>query len=84
MPRRKDLEARGLYPIEMEEFLQNGDYAKFMTMWILKAPNGDLGTLVPEKHQIIENEDGTITVSPSIQFETGNRYHGYLKAGVWT
>jgi hypothetical protein len=80
--RRKDLDE--LLPIDMEPLLNPGDYAKFKTLWVMRAPNGDLGTLRSSNHQIVEHEDGTITVSPSIQFETGNRYHGYLKAGIWS
>lgn len=41
-------------------------------------------------HQVIEHEDGTITVSPSILIgghnrQTGERkeWHGYLEKGVW-
>lgn len=41
------------------------------------------------KHEVIEHEDGTITVSPSILLtdfdEQGNtiQWHGYLEHGVW-
>jgi hypothetical protein len=81
--RRAELD--GMLPIEIEPHLNPGDYAKSIHgLWILRAPNGDLGTLRPKIHQIEENADGTITVSPSIQFETGQRYHGYLKQGVWS
>jgi hypothetical protein len=31
-------------------------------------------------HSVTEHEDGTITVSPSIQ---GDKYHGNLIRGVW-
>lgn len=63
--------------------LQPGDYVKLHggKFWGVKAPNGDEGTL--RVHVIIEHEDGTITVSPSIQFETGQRWHGFLEHGVW-
>ncbi len=35
-------------------------------------------------HEVIEHEDGTITVSPSI-LVTGHdgQWHGYLERGVW-
>lgn len=81
--RRMDLD--GKYPIEIEPELKPGEYAKSVHgLWCLRAPNGDSGTLKPSIHQIIENSDGTLTVSPSIQCETGQRWHGYLKAGIWT
>jgi len=36
-------------------------------------------------HQVIEHEDGTITVSPSILIakHTGEQWHGYLERGFW-
>ena len=81
--RRKDLD--GKYPYEIEPHLQPGDYASSVYgLWCLRAPNGDAGTLKPSVHTIIEHEDGTLTVSPSIQFETGQRWHGYLKNGNWS
>jgi len=81
--RRKELD--GKYPFEIEPLLQPGDYAKSIHgLWCIVAPNGDSGTLKESIHQVVEHDDGTITVSPSIQFETGQRYHGYLKAGVWS
>jgi hypothetical protein len=62
--------------------LQPGDYVKFYgKRWGLMAPNGDEGCL--GTHTVLEHEDGSITVSPSIQFETGQRWHGYLENGVW-
>lgn len=52
--------------------------------WYLRAPNGDVATLWTKAHSITEHEDGTITVSPSIVFPCGGRYHGFLRRGVWT
>jgi hypothetical protein len=36
-------------------------------------------------HTIVEHEDGTITVSPSILVtgSHGKQWHGYLERGVW-
>jgi len=38
-------------------------------------------------HKIVEHEDGTITVSPSILISSGrkgvDKWHGYLEKGVW-
>ena len=84
--RRKDLD--GKYPHEIEPELAPGDYAYALDpgkgLWIVRAPNGDEGSLLQGRgHEVVEHEDGTITVSPSIQFETGQRWHGYLKAGKW-
>lgn len=84
--RRRDLD--GKYPYEIEGGLLPGEYAKCReefnpALWVVRAPNGDIGSLSVRVHQITEHDNGTITVSPSIQFLTGDRWHGYLKAGVW-
>lgn len=34
-------------------------------------------------HSIVEHEDGTITVSPSILVTGGEEWHGYLERGIW-
>jgi hypothetical protein len=57
--------------------------------WIWKAvlPSGAEGDLTA--HQITEHEDGTITVTPSIQGDStsgliiGDGWHGFLERGVW-
>ena len=81
---------RRLSDVSMQDYhgadalnLQPGDYVKLFDgqLWAVRAPNGDDGTL--RVHRIIEHEDRTITVAPSIQFETGQRWHGYLERGVW-
>jgi hypothetical protein len=47
---------------------QPGDYCKVTgegpDRWYIRDPDGHVGTLI--SHTIIEHEDGTITVSPSI------------------
>lgn len=55
--------------------------------WWFRDPGGALGRVV--KHTVIEHEDGTITVNPSIlrypcppEFPEG--WHGWLKKGVWS
>lgn len=72
-------------PIEQEKHMGPGDYAgPWRGMWLVCAPNGDWGSLTPTSgHRVIENPDGTVTVQPSIQFETGARWHGYLENGMW-
>jgi hypothetical protein len=72
-------------PIEQEKFMQPGDYAgPWHGMYLVCAPNGDWGSLTPTSgHTVTENADRSITVRPSIQFNTGGRWHGYLEAGRW-
>lgn len=56
-------------------------------VWFCIPPNGvpdGLGTLVA--HTVVEHEDGTITVSPSILVHPAYDapgWHGYLERGVW-
>jgi hypothetical protein len=37
------------------------------------------------RHDVVEHEDGTITVSPSILVTQGEgrQWHGYLERGIW-
>lgn len=52
--------------------------------WMVRTPNGHLGNL--GAHDVVEHEDGTITVSPSILVsnpQQGELFHGYLDRGVW-
>ena len=52
--------------------------------WWLYLPGGGLGNL--SGHDVEENDDGTITVSPSILVTNPKgtkRRHGFLKRGVW-
>lgn len=56
--------------------------------WWCRTPTGDVGNL--GGHEVVENEDGTITVSPSILVTTRRDgvdvelYHGFLVKGEWT
>jgi hypothetical protein len=83
---------RRVYPNEKEVIiLQAGDYifdpkGKY---WVVKTPNGLVGGI--QKHTVMEHEDKTITVSPSILISGYNypeaegelTWHGYLEKGVW-
>lgn len=62
--------------------MEPGDYG-LTAAWFCCTPNGSGGNL--SRHDIVEHEDGTITVSPSILITRGNDHdwHGYLERGVW-
>jgi hypothetical protein len=48
------------------------------------TPNGMCGNL--SGHSVVEHDDGTITVSPSILVNKGEgnvSWHGYLEKGIW-
>lgn len=52
--------------------------------WQVLPPDTDLiGSL--SKHDVVEHEDGTITVSPSILIRghSGREWHGWLERGIW-
>jgi hypothetical protein len=54
-------------------------------LWF-KDPAGHVGRISGAKHTITEEDDGTITVSPSIlatQADHGHDWHGYLEHGTW-
>lgn len=52
-------------------------------VWYVHLPGAGLGSLA--KHQVIEHDDGTITVSPSILVRGGQarEAHGFLERGNW-
>ena len=66
-------------------FLATGEYGKTSNdIWMMRAPKGHIGNL--DNHNIVEHDDGTITVSPSILIqdkEYHNIWHGYLEKGIW-
>ena len=77
-----------MYPDATGQFwLAPGDYGKGADgVWLARPPGISLGSL--ENHEVVEHEDGTITVSPSIKVTQPTadgvlRWHGYLKRGVW-
>lgn len=69
--------------------LQPGDYARALVgEWLAMTPNGLLAGL--RNHQVVEHEDGTISVSPSILVRGTIgldprivEWHGFLERGVW-
>ncbi len=61
-----------------------GDYGHTdVHTWMACAPNGFYVNL--EAHDVVEHEDGTLTVDPSILVDDGRTsWHGFLRAGVWS
>jgi hypothetical protein len=69
---------------------QPGDYGlyrgytgdKLALMFVL--PTGERGhiTFPPHEHEV-HDDDGTITVRPSILHHRDGGWHGYLERGVW-
>lgn len=68
-------------------YLAEGEYGQAKNgTWHARPFGMHMGSLA--EHDVIEHEDGTITVSPSILIiERGPigvvRWHGYLERGVW-
>ena len=50
--------------------MQPGDYGKSLhNLWWLRTPTGEWGTLNLDRwHEVVEHEDGTITVKPSLDY----------------
>jgi hypothetical protein len=71
------------------QILNPGEYSRLPDgTWHACSPNGELANLAG--HKVVEHDDGTITVSPSIavrdpHWKPGDpdRYHGFLERGVW-
>lgn len=60
-----------IYPNEKGEIiLRAGDYIKAPKAgyWVVKTPNGIVASIM--NHKVIEHDDGTITVSPSVVTES--------------
>ena len=82
---------RRVYPNEKGEFVyadfRPGDFFHWKDdrndMWMAITPNDHHCNL--KNHTIVEHEDGTITVSPSIRVsdQNGELWHGFLEKGVW-
>lgn len=85
--RRPDVhaDAEGRYLMSWADY-EPGDYWRLVdatgkATWYIKDPAGDLGHI--SAHTVIENPDGSITVSPSILSHGPGRFHGWLRAGSW-
>ena len=71
----------------MNLFLKSGEYGKDdKGIWYCVPPGKDpfyyMGCLA--KHIVIEHEDGTITVCPSILISSYlGSWHGFLEHGIW-
>lgn len=65
------------------DIMKPGEYGLFRGIWYAQTPN-DLGANLAG-HTVVEHEDGTITVSPSILVRQPHvaEWHGYLEHGVW-
>ena len=82
---------RRIYPDENGQMaFAPGDYGCDRGSWAGRIPKEfgrfHLGSF--EKHNIVEHDDGTITVSPSILHAEpsdldGRTWHGFLEHGVW-
>jgi hypothetical protein len=73
----------GYFP---DKEIKPGDYWKDRDgHWGGKTPNGIRCGLT--KHFVVEHEDGTITVSPSILVDWNTEphlnWHGFLERGIW-
>ena len=63
-------------------FLKEGEYGKFGDIWYGRPPGLYMGNF--SEHKVTVHDDGTITVSPSILIDEGDKqWHGYLEKGVW-
>lgn len=90
------MQGRRIYPDSDGTFrwLERGDYMlePKSGRWLARVPDprtNDMDMSDLSSHQVVEHEDGTITVSPSIGHHgntpEGNRvyWHGFLERGVW-
>lgn len=66
--------------------LAAGEYAlgtgEPRSVWLC-SPEGVAGRVVEPTWTITEEDDGTITVSPSIWWNKPEGWHGFLDHGIW-
>lgn len=77
------MQGRRVYDTDL---FKPGDYGRHPVSgtWYACSPAGHLGNLAA--HDVVEHQDGTITVSPSIlvsDTKDNELWHGYLEQGVW-
>jgi len=67
--------------------LKPGEYGKWARdgNWYAVPPGQPDLLANLARHTVVEHEDGTITVSPSILVSAGKigTWHGYLERGIW-
>jgi hypothetical protein len=79
--RSEEMRAPGSYGRATRDFVKlHGEVGRRFTWWDVRAPDGSSCILNPSIHKVVEHEDGTITVHPSIVTDT---WHGWLENGVW-
>ena len=70
----------GVLPVRLDD--TRICYWKHGVEWWLYLPGVGAGSLA--NHTVVEHEDGTVTVAPSIlQKSKGLVRHGYLERSVW-
>lgn len=77
-----DLKSDGDLPVDLDD--SRICYWKSPTQWWIYLPSAGIGRLTA--HTVVEHEDGTITVTPSIaQGPPGGPWkrHGFLTRGEW-
>lgn len=63
---------------------QPGDYAKLNEdYWWAISPDGDVGSFRSPQWHITEHPDRTVSVVPSIWFDSPKGWHGFLQHGIW-
>lgn len=86
------LQGKLVSPWDGDSILKGGEYGKHPKTgdWYCSTPNGHMGNL--SGHTVMEHDDGTITVSPSIlvsgycckkKKKDQELWHGYLEKGIW-
>jgi hypothetical protein len=83
-PKAPSMNGRRVYPDEQGNLtLRERDYGKDgCGVWCVRPPGCHAGGI--PLHDVVEHEDGTITVSPSILLDDGeHKWHGYLERGAW-
>lgn len=75
--KRKDAQSESCFNLEEWSYGKNK-----WGVWFVMFPGDLLGCL--QNHCVVEHEDGTITVSPSILVKNSDiSVHGFIEKGIW-
>jgi len=73
-------------PFERITAIPDGGWAKTENGWYVRPPGTRRAASI-QGHDVVEHDDGTITVTPSLRYSSWNRndyWHGWLTAGQWS
>ena len=76
------MQGRRIDPLLSVVDMEPGDYGRRGGDWWLCIPTGEF-VMLDDRWATVEHDDGTVTVSPSLDVHGQRPWHGFLERGVW-